>query len=110
MTSAFFFIMIRWPLKTTLFPYTTLFRSDIRRRLATKMYDAFDRVWELSEQKGLDRKSTRLNSSHVSISYAVFCVKKKSLKIDASISDPDNKSKSTVLEIIQVMPQDVRLL
>src|SRR2546429_4651100 len=71
----FFFLMIRRPPRSTLFPYTTLFRSpeDMRARLA--------RVARLIEEKDLervgDRKSTRLNSSHGYISYAVFCLKKK---------------------------------
>src|SRR2546429_7368713 len=88
----FFFLMIRRPPRSTLFPYTTLFRSviqwrrpacssDKRRRLAYS-YDLVrrlrrdarrldDRLWPR------DRKSTRLNSSHGYISYAVFCLKKK---------------------------------
>src|ERR1022692_842161 len=68
----FFFLMIRRPPRSTLFPYTTLFRSvepeqpDDPTRTARKRVDA-----------NLDRKSTRLNSSHLVISYAVFCLKKK---------------------------------
>src|SRR3712207_6934317 len=78
----FFFLMIRRPPRSTLFPYTTLFRS------------LSDACGEDSEQRALgavsaatgdptllpvcqDRKSTRLNSSHANISYAVFCLKKK---------------------------------
>src|SRR3989337_3227793 len=68
----FFFLMIRRPPRSTLFPYTTLFRSqpgDLRRvdlhRPAVR------------HRLRPDRKSTRLNSSHGSISYAVFCLKKK---------------------------------
>src|SRR5205807_3330735 len=68
--------MIRRPPRSTLFPYTTLFRSfrmprDGKERVATPSGG-----W-LSERWGLDRKSTRLNSSHLVISYAVFCLKKK---------------------------------
>src|SRR6201992_4066478 len=71
----FFFLMIRRPPRSTLFPYTTLFRSrasspgrtdHVRTMGSNKTF----------QQKG-DRKSTRLNSSHPSISYAVFCLKKK---------------------------------
>src|SRR5215204_3632813 len=74
----FFFLMIRRPPRSTLFPYTTLFRSGFgvhardragrhaRRRPALRRAHA-----------GLDRKSTGLNSSHTVISYAVFCLKKK---------------------------------
>src|SRR5437762_6028947 len=78
-SSLFFFLMIRRPPRSTLFPYTTLFRS--MRALesppcpsATKM-SPFGAV-VTSE----DRKSTRLNSSHRCISYAVFCLKKKKKK------------------------------
>src|SRR2546430_6771716 len=84
----FFFLMIRRPPRSTLFPYTTLFRSgqafnwimELQRRLGERRvtfrnfgvggdlaYNALQR----------DRKSTRLNSSHSQISYAVFCLKKK---------------------------------
>src|SRR3989442_4642057 len=70
--------MIRRPPRSTLFPYTTLFRSKADRAQAkpgdTVRYDI--RVTDKSG-KGVDRKSTRLNSSHVRISYAVFCLKKK---------------------------------
>src|SRR3712207_7175297 len=90
----FFFLMIRRPPRSTLFPYTTLFRSDrgdehrgdggaeharaaghgvVRRgRLLQRL--ARD-LGEVGQQR--DRKSTRLNSSHANISYAVFCLKKK---------------------------------
>src|SRR6266704_2013142 len=65
--------MIRRPPRSTLFPYTTLFRSwSTQRRVF-----AIATRWCSSKLAGLDRKSTRLNSSHVSISYAVFCLKKK---------------------------------
>src|SRR3982750_4936058 len=68
----FFFLMIRRPPRSTLFPYTTLFRSPFRPpahacRLPAGVADA---------SGGADRKSTRLNSSHSQISYAVFCLKK----------------------------------
>src|SRR5690349_22902151 len=78
--------MIRRPPRSTLFPYTTLFRSpsgrdDLRRRAC----DGIARAGTTSRHRvggGLrgDRKSTRLNSSHVEISYAVFCLKKKKKK------------------------------
>src|SRR5438067_5712968 len=68
--------MIRRPPRSTLFPYTTLFRSDRRIGVSpSKTYEP-TRSWA-PEPVRSDRKSTRLNSSHVSISYAVFCLKKK---------------------------------
>src|SRR2546429_9617774 len=71
----FFFLMIRRPPRSTLFPYTTLFRSVV---LAGKIggQGPCARV-VVSPDGRLDRKSTRLNSSHGYISYAVFCLKKK---------------------------------
>src|SRR3989337_3789042 len=68
----FFFLMIRRPPRSTLFPYTTLFRS---RKLPSQHipYDGH------GHQHCRDRKSTRLNSSHGSISYAVFCLKKNNV-------------------------------
>src|SRR3712207_8483608 len=97
----FFFLMIRRPPRSTLFPYTTLFRS--RLQLAQAPVDLGVRgvaeagiehlLDELRQRRGdllllraagealgrLDRKSTRLNSSHANISYAVFCLKKKTI-------------------------------
>src|SRR5208337_5276744 len=68
----FFFLMIRRPPRSTLFPYTTLFRSSRRyRSVGARAGDP------LGGERRLDRKSTRLNSSHRCISYAVFCLKKK---------------------------------
>src|SRR3989442_16045659 len=82
----FFFLMIRRPPRSTLFPYTTLFRSppefvklefaDLKNVAAEYHPDGHRMVFHLSLSEG-DRKSTRLNSSHVRISYAVFCLKKK---------------------------------
>src|SRR3712207_8191855 len=87
--------MIRRPPRSTLFPYTTLFRSNrgiiagypdgrfhptdtINRAELVKLLVAGFRPEELGgEMRCLDRKSTRLNSSHANISYAVFCLKKK---------------------------------
>src|SRR2546429_7141921 len=85
----FFFLMIRRPPRSTLFPYTTLFRSVDRKALpepeviSAQQYEApqgeleetLATIW--AEVLGVDRKSTRLNSSHGYISYAVFCLKKK---------------------------------
>src|SRR5207249_12081946 len=95
----FFFLMLRHPPRSTLFPYTTLFRSQACRTavalnvkyldttsVPSLWSDSFLKTFNQSpyplvvayvRDKALDRKSTRLNSSHVSISYAVFCLKKK---------------------------------
>src|SRR3712207_6852774 len=101
MSVFFFFLMIRRPPRSTLFPYTTLFRSPAAKAqaaaeviLLTHNADlhevnlgwhpqAEDLLWrpDLQQPKrSQDRKSTRLNSSHANISYAVFCLKKKKLK------------------------------
>src|SRR5690242_20875552 len=86
--SSFFFFMIRLPPRSTLFPYTTLFRSMYehlnmikpkrtvtnRRRYSQRDLMKLQAIQTLTRK---DRKSTRLNSSHMSISYAVFCLKKK---------------------------------
>src|SRR5947209_15067960 len=70
--------MIRRPPRSTLFPYTTLFRSCRGVSAWESVRDREGDVLQLGEQlDGVDRKSTRLNSSHANISYAVFCLKKK---------------------------------
>src|SRR5260221_4515475 len=94
---AFFFLMIRRPPRSTLFPYTTLFRSPLlRRQLRPAQRGARDGGRHLADhlsrplepcrggrghchaqRLGGDRKSTRLNSSHTVISYAVFCLQEK---------------------------------
>src|SRR5439155_18973207 len=95
--------MIRRPPRSTLFPYTTLFRSErtsaqltsmlqplgqcvrhfaqrtIGRLLAAPLSQLDDSLPQLLAHRDADRKSTRLNSSHVAISYAVFCLKKKKI-------------------------------
>src|SRR2546426_4651479 len=77
--------MIRRPPRSTLFPYTTLFRSPYRERGGHRHLLSPDDV-EVTisgsdrPRKARDRKSTRLNSSHLVISYAVFCLKKKKTK------------------------------
>src|SRR3712207_7159901 len=97
----FFFLMIRRPPRSTLFPYTTLFRSGLELvpdpggaafygpKISVQTRDAIGRTWQMStiqydfnQPAGFgDRKSTRLNSSHANISYAVFCLKKKKKKM-----------------------------
>src|SRR5438874_12095533 len=73
----FFFLMIRRPPRSTLFPYTT--SSDLDRSPKSPRWSAERRASLAQGTQGAsqDRKSTRLNSSHVEISYAVFCLKKK---------------------------------
>src|SRR2546430_9881385 len=74
----FFFLMIRRPPRSTLFPYTTLFRSDRSRCAGSGLAAAVAEIPDDGPGVGrADRKSTRLNSSHSQISYAVFCLKKK---------------------------------
>src|SRR5256885_7417036 len=92
----FFFLMIRRPPRSTLFPYTTLFRS--RKNQCQKTCRLLGRhcsyvlchrpTLDRDTQEGRkpDRKSTRLNSSHLVISYAVFCLKKKNTSKSCSIS------------------------
>src|SRR2546422_5080613 len=77
----FFFLMIRRPPRSTLFPYTTLFRSlgGVRERGVVRAAP------DQPPGRRRDRKSTRLNSSHGYISYAVFCLKKKKVTIDQTI-------------------------
>src|SRR5688572_32757940 len=71
--------MIRRPPRSTLFPYTTLFRSDalFARDLGHRVHQLVIHILHLRLTSHEDRKSTRLNSSHSQISYAVFCLKKK---------------------------------
>src|SRR2546428_13194595 len=79
----FFFLMIRRPPRSTLFPYTTLFRSSRgrgNRKVAAGPLPSPVDPWHPAQRArytSRDRKSTRLNSSHDQISYAVFCLKKK---------------------------------
>src|ERR1035441_3595681 len=72
--------MIRRPPRSTLFPYTTLFRSDFAQALVIADVVA-DQIG--GAHNSTDRKSTRLNSSHLGISYAVFCLKKKPHRLPA---------------------------
>src|SRR5256885_5600217 len=73
--------MIRRPPRSTLFPYTTLFRSKDSRETAPESLRQSGSGSRDSAQTWADRKSTRLNSSHLVISYAVFCLKKKRQEI-----------------------------
>src|SRR5256885_12777678 len=96
--SPFFFLMIRRPPRSTLFPYTTLFRSYAQTEADLPIEGAYVAVTGRLQHLGgvalhvlahaqlvllqADRKSTRLNSSHLVISYAVFCLKKKNRRPD----------------------------
>src|SRR5208283_5653494 len=73
----FFFLMIRRPPRSTLFPYTTLFRSPGGRAYVDGVALNIGKNRQFFAARQGDRKSTRLNSSHITISYAVFCLKKK---------------------------------
>src|SRR5690349_23079329 len=87
--------MIRRPPRSTLFPYTTLFRSSSSRRPPrTRRARARERPRSrrLRTRPARDRKSTRLNSSHVEISYAVFCLKKKKTRQKAKTRVQDNRT------------------
>src|SRR5258708_30507781 len=94
--------MIRRPPRSTLFPSSTLFRSHVFRDLANEeglptayLIDRDGRVLARAEPDGgapLDRKSTRLNSSHQIISYAVFCLKKKNNVQDAHTHTADPRT------------------
>src|SRR6266576_6238894 len=80
---SFFFFMIRRPPRSTLFTYTTLFRSESSRpRPRGSLVELYVQVSPVLS----DRKSTRLNSSHVEISYAVFCLKKHNQRLLALFS------------------------
>src|SRR5437773_9074689 len=98
----FFILMVRRAPEATLFPYTTLFRSSGRSR-RVRGHSALERHPVAAGQlprgsgpvgcraslpRGRDRKSTRLNSSHITISYAVFCLKKKKTIFPRNLARP----------------------
>src|SRR5438876_5071458 len=102
--------MIPRPPRSTLFPYTTLFRSDwlaavVSQLLAKKPEDRF----QSAPGRPQDRKSTRLNSSHPSISYAVFCLKKKKKTIISNNPTTTNTSIRlyNVVYIVQHIPYSI---
>src|SRR5436309_12303301 len=105
----FFFLMIRHPPTSTLFPYSTLFRSRCRVRARVALHVPSGQLEAATftlEQRGRhlrhqlrsrrrDRKSTRLNSSHVKISYAVFCLKKKNSTRETNTTHTRQKTANT---------------
>src|SRR5437773_6735810 len=78
--------MIRRPPRSTLFPYTTLFRSPEHREVIFFGLEILEPLFDRRPELPLvgDRKSTRLNSSHITISYAVFCLKKKKYNVSSA--------------------------
>src|SRR5205814_6491623 len=86
--------MIRRPPRSTLFPYTTLFRSEHELRVGHEGARDLEPSALSSGELERDRKSTRLNSSHLGISYAVFCLKKKK-KTKTKHQMEKNKTKKT---------------
>src|SRR2546426_6808404 len=102
--------MIRRPPRSTLFPYTTLFRSVIESQRESQGLPGRHRLCHIkSEPTPIDaqpdRKSTRLNSSHLVISYAVFCLKKKKKK---QIDIRDNREKQYAYTVYTKRHDDVR--
>src|SRR3712207_8913445 len=107
---SFFFLMIRRPPRSTLFPYTTLFRSPVRRKSRSfadhrrtpigaclPPTKTLPKACALGHTDNIarpskDRKSTRLNSSHANISYAVFCLKKKKMQSRSHILEKKKHS------------------
>src|SRR5256885_13115881 len=100
MLTFFFFLMIRRPPRSTLFPYTTLFRSRSYESFSVSLFcnNVFDKHyavnlgnvrgnWTYASPAG-DRKSTRLNSSHLVISHAVFCLKRKGIDSGLACTRP----------------------
>src|SRR5688572_32696579 len=96
--------MIRRPPRSTLFPYTTLFRSFAVHRVHRRRADHVAHVLPSPQDlavlgvvgSDLDRKSTRLNSSHSQISYAVFCLKKKKKKNKTKIDDTQHNADTRI--------------
>src|SRR5499427_2182576 len=89
-----FFLVIRRPPRSTLFPYTTLFRSSLGETPARVRFSPAATEVQGKPVEQADRKSTRLNSSHTVISYAVFCLKKKKNKKTLLILKKKKKKKN----------------
>src|SRR2546426_5078052 len=96
--------MIRRPPRSTLFPYTTLFRSDIGDWSRPRHEGTTRRRLDEMLDSGADRKSTRLNSSHLVISYAVFCLKKKNeiRSLSSPRQQPSSEHPGTTQQMVDV--------
>src|SRR2546422_3370063 len=91
--------MIRRPPRSTLFPYTTLFRSHVPHPHVLQIARGAHGELDAEQVFGRDRKSTRLNSSHGYISYAVFCLKKKKKKNNKNESDRQNQHLTNTIQL-----------
>src|SRR5437870_9438267 len=98
--------MIRRPPRSTLFPYTTLFRSVLSVAASCFALSCAKGPAEVTAQR--DRKSTRLNSSHVAISYAVFCLKKKNRPLDDAVVVCDRGTGSALPPLLPHLALDRR--
>src|SRR5437867_7096769 len=103
----FFFLMIRRPPRSTLFPYTTLFRSSRAAPPRVPAVRSRGRRRDGRSADRRDRKSTRLNSSHRTISYAVFCLKKKKKKQNQNkhIKNKNTSCNSTLTDLYIITQQ-----
>src|SRR5256885_3460011 len=99
--------MIRRPPRSTLFPYTTLFRSPRfdPARLLARGAEELPAVHSVAVEGEPDRKSTRLNSSHLVISYAVFCLKKKNILLSGNSCDRVYRFKRSITYLITTLSQ-----
>src|SRR5262245_63446719 len=93
--------MIRRPPRSTLFPYTTLFRSEGARAFTPVITCSSSKTPSVGSAR--DRKSTRLNSSHLGISYAVFCLKKKKQEMRQGEMLLDGRTRGSTSDLIQTL-------
>src|SRR5258707_4146501 len=100
--------MIRRPPRSTLFPYTTLFRSLAVGGHDRHLAERHQRLRQRAQAR--DRKSTRLNSSHANISYAVFCLKKKKPKNAQTDNNVDDIRVRHITTCIRIVPTSVPLV
>src|SRR5437899_7800634 len=100
--------MIRRPPRSTLFPYTTLFRSNQRIRVSVELKRK--RKCQQCHRIVRDRKSTRLNSSHLGISYAVFCLKKKKKEQELPYAKHRDRNHRETTELHRPIPDNILIL